>query len=299
MRNTTCCVAAVLAVGCNAQQVPDTAYRYRAALPAYAEGEGPWVVLDEAHRNFHTLEGRYAAFGRILADDGYRVRPGTEPFSLQGLEQVRILAIANALPPDGDWDLPTETAFTPEEIAAVERWVRAGGSLFVIADHMPFGGAAAEFAAAFGFNWINGYALRDDERAEIFRRSDGSLSELSLTNGAVPYERIDSVATFTGSAFLAPPAAQPILHLSAPYSIQLPVQAGTFTDRTARIDGRHFLSGALLEHGLGRVVCFAEAAMFSAQRRGPERLPMGLNQPEAAQNAQFLLNVVHWLDHRL
>lgn len=299
MRIPTSWFAAVLAVGCGAQQVPDTAFRYRAATPAYARDEGPWIVLDEAHRNFHTLEGRYAAFGRILADDGYRMRPGTEPFTQEGLDQVRILAIANALPPDGDWDLPTESAFTPEEIAVVERWVRSGGSLFLIADHMPFGGAAAELAAAFGFNWINGFALRDDERAEIFRRTDGTLNAAPLIDGSRTEERIDSVAIFTGSAFLAPTAARPILHLLAPYTIQLPVQAGTFTDRTARIDGRHFLSGALLEHGLGRVVCFGEAAMFSAQLRGQERLPMGLNQPEAAQNAQFLLNVVHWLDHRL
>ena len=45
----------------------------------------------------------------------------------------------------------------------------------------------------------------------------------------------------------------------------------------------------------GRVAAFGEAAMFSAQLGGPESLPMGMNAPEAGQNAQFLLNVFHWL----
>jgi hypothetical protein len=36
--------------------------------------------------------------------------------------------------------------------------------------------------------------------------------------------------------------------------------------------------------------------MFSAQRSGPkgEGL-MGFNRPSAGQNAQFVLNVLHWL----
>ena len=35
--------------------------------------------------------------------------------------------------------------------------------------------------------------------------------------------------------------------------------------------------------------------MFSAQVSGPDRRPMGMNHPDAAQEAQFLLNVMHWL----
>jgi len=47
--------------------------------------------------------------------------------------------------------------------------------------------------------------------------------------------------------------------------------------------------------GRGRVAVFGEAAMFTAQVSGPERRPMGMNTPTAAQNPQFLLNVMHWL----
>jgi hypothetical protein len=43
------------------------------------------------------------------------------------------------------------------------------------------------------------------------------------------------------------------------------------------------------------VAFFGEAAMFSAQVSGPQRLPMGMNAPLAEQNAQFVLNVLRWL----
>ena len=46
------------------------------------------------------------------------------------------------------------------------------------------------------------------------------------------------------------------------------------------------------------VVLLGEAAMLSAQRAGPEAAPMGMNAPGAEQNAQFALNVLHWLAGR-
>ena len=55
------------------------------------------------------------------------------------------------------------------------------------------------------------------------------------------------------------------------------------------------LQGAVIPFGKGRVAAFGEAAMFSAQVSGPNRMPAGMNDPGAPQNAQFLLNVLHWL----
>ena len=45
----------------------------------------------------------------------------------------------------------------------------------------------------------------------------------------------------------------------------------------------------------GRLAVFGEAAMFSAQVAGPDRMPIGMNAPMAEQNYQFVLNVMHWL----
>jgi hypothetical protein len=60
-----------------------------------------------------------------------------------------------------------------------------------------------------------------------------------------------------------------------------------------RADG--LLQGAAFAFGRGRVAIFGEAGMFTAQRKGVDRVPMGFNDPAASQNPQFILNVLHWL----
>ncbi|MGQ0714649.1 MAG: DUF4350 domain-containing protein [Gemmatimonadaceae bacterium] len=150
-----------------AQQLPDTAFNPRIAQPSYAEGRGPVILIDEAHENFHTAGGRYLAFARLLRRDGYVVRPNTVRLTRAALEGARVLVIANALHERNrdDWDLPTPSAFTAEEVAAMREWVAGGGSLLLIADHMPFPGAVDHLAAAFGvFFIIHGKRVSHDRR---------------------------------------------------------------------------------------------------------------------------------------
>ena len=61
------------------------------------------------------------------------------------------------------------------------------------------------------------------------------------------------------------------------------------------------LQGAVMRHGKGRVAVFGEAAMFTTQviERGGTTIRFGMNDPSAAGNAQFVLNVLHWLSGRL
>ena len=75
----------------------------------------------------------------------------------------------------------------------------------------------------------------------------------------------------------------------------LPEKAWEFSERTPRIAAAGWLQGAVLRLGKGRVAVFGEAAMFSAQISGSEKRPMGMNHPDASENARFLLNVFHWL----
>ncbi len=75
-----------------------------------------------------------------------------------------------------------------------------------------------------------------------------------------------------------------------------PEIAWQFSQSTPRISAAGMFQGAAIRYGNGRVAVFGEAAMFSAQLAGPNRMPAGMNDPSAPQNAQFLLNVVHWLD---
>jgi hypothetical protein len=211
-----------------------------------------------------------------------------------------VLVIANALHARNreDWFLPTPSAFTPAEIAAVEAWVREGGSLLLIADHMPFPGAADGLAAAFGVAMGNGFAYDSTEQVSRFRfsRGNGRLADHPVTNGRDAAERVDSVDSFTGQAFrLIRADAQPLLTLGPGTVLLMPEVAWQFSALTPRMRVDGLLHGAVLRHGRGRVAVFGEAAMFSAQLGGPQRNPMGMNDPGAPQNTQFLLNVLHWL----
>ena len=60
-------------IGCLlfAQQVPDLDYNPKIINPAYTQGKGTIVYIDEAHHNFHTRTGRYAPFAQLLEKDGY------------------------------------------------------------------------------------------------------------------------------------------------------------------------------------------------------------------------------------
>ena len=284
---------------CNSQQIADTSFNFNISNPIYSKGKGTLIFLDEAHHNFHTLEGRYFPFGNLLEKDGYNLTSSHNSFISSSLSSIKILVIANALADDGEWVLPTKSAFTNEEIEAVQKWVSGGGSLFLIADHMPFAGAASGLANAFGFNFIDGFALRKDKRQEIFSRKRNTLTQCILTEGRSGEERIDSIMMFTGQSFKSPENSLNITLLDDDYEVLLPTVAWEFNDSTPRISGQGMVNGAFMEYGKGRLVVMGEAAMFSAQLSGSKKNKTGMNHEHAGQNAQFLLNIIHWLDKKL
>jgi len=282
-----------------AQQVADTLFKPNVGAPAFKEGTGPTVVVDEAHHNFHTMEGRYLAFARLLQKDGYVVKPQRGRFIRSDLDRAKILVISNALAKENvdDWNLPTPSAFDSAEIESVRNWVKDGGSLWLIADHLPFPGAAGPLAAEFGILMGNGFALdaRTEEGRMRFIRADGSLTDHPITRGRNSSERVDSVIAFTGQAFRLEGIGDPLMTLRRDVVLLMPEVAWQFSKLTPRISASGMLQGAVISFGKGRVAAFGEAAMFSAQVSGPNRAPAGMNDPTAPQNAQFLLNVIHWL----
>ena len=288
-----------LAPRASGPQVADDDFAPAVSAPAYARGAGPTVLLDRAHHNMHTADGRYAPFARLLRGDGFVVEPSPDPFTVASLGGADVLVIANALAErnKGDWTLPTPSAFDKDEIEAVQQWVSDGGALMLIADHMPFPGAAARLARAFGILFINGYATDAacSEDEFLFRRSDGSLADHPITRGRSDAESVGAVRTITGQAFRAIGTVDPLLWLAPGSVVLMPSKAWDFSEATPHVPGDGLLQGAVLTHGRGRVAVFGEAAMFSAQVSGPERRPMGMNMPRAGENPQFLLNVMHWL----
>jgi hypothetical protein len=285
----------VLLAGCSRspQQQANPAFEPKVEDPTFAKGDAapPTICVDEGHHNFHTIEGRYAPFAEVLRADGYAVEGVAEGFTAESLQRCDVLVIANALHERNvsDWSLPTPSAFTAEEVASVRAWVEAGGGLWLIADHMPFPGAAQELAGAFGFELANGFAMRSGhEGPDLFTRKDGSLADHPLTQG------IEQVAAFTGEAFRAPSQAQPILVLGEAFVSLEPATAWQFDDATPKREVAGWLQGATLEVGKGRMAMFGEAAMFTSQVVG-EGPPVGLDHPDALGNTQLLRNVARWL----
>jgi hypothetical protein len=284
------------------QQLADTSYNPLILHPEYSPGKGSLVVIDEGHNNYHTLEGRYLPFARLLRQDGYVVNGYNGIIDLSRLNKVRILVIANALNKINvfHWYLPTPSAFSPREIETLKKWVDSGGSLFLIADHMPMGGAAADLAAAFGFRFTNGFAIDTTKGGTaFFYRSDNSLSSNIITNGRDSTERVNKAVTFTGQAFRFPDEAIPILRFDKRYTLLETDTAWVFDSTTKFIPlDSTWSQGAFMDYGKGRLVMFGEAAMFTAQLAGPQQSRIGMNSSFAEENYKLLLNIIHWLDRR-
>lgn len=285
------------------QQAPDTAFagKINVRTPEYGPGKGPLVLIDGAHNNFHRANGNFAPLKILLEKDGYNVKSLDSSITEKRLSGCHILVISNALAENnvGRWYMPIYPAFTEEEVKAVKNWVAKGGRLLLIADHMPFAGAANNLANAFGFNYINGFAdncFRCWPPSSFYTKNKSLASPLAT--GRNENEKIDSVAAFTGSAFSIPGKAIPVLSFSANDTVLITDTAWQINNKTIRQSLEGKVMGALLKTGKGKVAMFGEAAMFTAQlRRNNE--PVGFNSPEAPQNIQFILNVFHWLSANL
>jgi len=280
------------------QQIADTSYNPVIQNPAYGIGLGPVVFIDEGHHNFHTMDGRYQAFAKLLERDGYMVKGYRGSFEKKRLKEGEILVISNALNEINmeHWYLPILSAFAEPEIKIVKRWVKHGGSLFLIADHMPMAGAAKDLAAGFGFTFSNGFAVQKEPGGpDSFNIEEGTLKENLITKGRDSTESVRQIVSFTGQAFEIPDDATPILVFNENYVNLMPDTAWVFNDQTPSIDATGWSQGAYKAFGKGKVVVFGEAAMFTAQLAGPAQYKAGMNNEIAKENYRLLLNIMHWL----
>ncbi len=275
------------------QQFADPEFNTAVERPAYTKNL-PRVLFDEAHNNFHTATGRYKPFADLIINDGYRVVVNRKPFNEKSLETFKILVIANATGAEEmDDEGADQPAFTEEECEAVNRWVRGGGSLLLIADHAPFGGAAEILAKRFGVEMSKGYTFDKEHSREVpshlvFSRENKLLLDHPITQGRNPDERVNRIQTFTGQSLKGPAGSTNFLQL-APSAIDKP--APTHGEETSAA-GR--AQGLALKVGKGRVVIMGEAALLSAQVVGREKEPVGMNVP-GIDNRQLALNIMHWL----
>ncbi|MEO7358762.1 MAG: hypothetical protein ABI120_00435 [Gemmatimonadaceae bacterium] len=181
-----CALASASSRRACAQQVADSGFVPATGPARWPLGTGPMLALDEAHSNFHTLDGRYLVFGRMASGIGFQVAPLRSAFTDESLRDVKVLVIANALNArnaKNNWALPTPSAFTASEIAAVRRFIERGGGLLLVADHMPFAGAAEDLGRAVGVQFANGYAFEsyapDAVSILSYRQRGGLVSPLT------------------------------------------------------------------------------------------------------------------------
>jgi hypothetical protein len=274
----------------------DRSFHPEIRYPAYPEGKGPVILIDEAHNNFHTAEGTYMPFAAVLTRDGYVVKRAKKKITTDLLRSCSILVIADAQPPSQKGLPPT---FSDQEIDILNAWVKKGGALFLITDHMPDPRTIEKFALSFGIQVNNGYVLNGflsgEERPLVFQRADGTLTDHPITNGRNPSEKIRSVATFAGSAFKADPGFEPLMIFGPERRSWMPKEYWKFPPGTPNISVAGWFQGGVSEFGAGKIAFFSEAAMFTAQIFDQGRVRAGMNHPLGKDNAQFLLNVVHWL----
>ena len=289
-------LATVLVAIIHAQQVADPDFVATVAKPAYKHN-GPKVLFDEAHHNFHTTTGRYKPFADLMGNDGYQFTPNKQKFSADVLKGYRILVIANARGADSANDAEASNpAFTDEESDAVRDWVKAGGSLLLIADHAPNGAANQILADRFSVDMGKGFTT-DPQNSEaasnnsfiIYTRDSGRLVDHSITRGRNDSERVNKIIAFTGQSLRGPANGIAFMKL-----------ADTARDRMVRADTQTVSAagraqGIVMKFGKGRVIVLGEAAMLSAQiSGGPNQRRFGMNWP-GIDNRQLALNIMHWL----
>src|SRR5260370_1976153 len=120
--------ASILFSAIHAQQVADPNFDAKVTHPAYAKN-GPKVLFDEAHNNFHTASGRYKPFADLITNDGYQVTPNQQKFSAETLKGYDILVISNALgAPRMNLPDPPNPAFAHAAYDAVRHSVTAAAA---------------------------------------------------------------------------------------------------------------------------------------------------------------------------
>jgi hypothetical protein len=278
-----------------AQQVADPNFDTKVARPAYAKKKHPRVLFDEAHNNFHTASGRYKPFADLVTSDGYVVTPNKLKFTRDALKGSDVLVISNALgAPQMGTPEASNPAFTDEECDAVREWVRAGGSLLLIADHAPMGAANQKLGERFGVGMSKMFTLDQSNTPKednnpgfiVYTRGRG-LAPHPITNGRDPSERVNRVIAFTGQSLKAPAEATAFMRLADTAMDALPGGG-------APVPARGRAQGVAMKFGKGRVVVLGEAAMLTAQLGGPNKTPFGMNRP-GTDDRQLALNIMHWL----
>jgi hypothetical protein len=211
------------------------------------------------------------------------LRTNAEELGLEQGKAASVLVVANAQAPAGS---PADaSAFTEQEVIALESWVREGGSLLLVADRAPFGAPARALAKAFGVTL--------DNNTVLVKQADGSPSgELTIDvnkygERAHPlFDRVLTVVYVVGESLSGP-------------GVILRAPDGAYGGSTPQAaDGPPAAGKPLMlafDHGKGRVVVIGDGGVVSAFGSASGNAHRGISEGD---NARFVRNLFKWLATR-
>ena len=302
-------IVGIVVLVANRERPYDRAFDGRVTDPAY-RADGPVVLYDEGHLNTHTTTAGYKPLADLMRSDGYNLRVSRQPLTAAALGGVTVLVLVLA---QGANDTNDDPAYSDAEGAAIEGWVRRGGSLLLITDHWPYGSAvsslARRFDVAMGAGLVQDTAHHDPDRGDshlVFSEQNGLLRDHPIVRGRSEAERVRRVLTFTGQSVQGPATGVAFLALSDAATERPPGPAQAVRDGgdlrvtmeygdPISVAGK--AQGLALQAGAGRVVVLGEAGMLRAQRPRNGQL-VGMNVP-GYDNRKLALNIMHWLSRAL
>lgn len=300
IRNLTILFFWMMSISLYGQQILDSSFVGKVFNPAYEQSKGPKILIDQAHNNGATLQPSFTVLSNILKEDGYNLSINSNELSIEEIRQFDVLVIVDPVAEENidNWELPTPSAFKNSEIDAINHFVKEGGSLFLVADHMPFSGASQKLAQSFGVNFINGFAIDTLQWDLIkFNRDTNSLKQHPIIDGRNYSEAIFEIGSYYGQCFtISNFEFTPILVFNDDNVVSYqPQRAWRFDSETQTIPAKGLYQGVAGEYGKGRIVILGDSSLVGAYLIGKNARPIGLNSIEVKDNFQFILNIVHWL----
>lgn len=279
------------------------------ASPLWSSG-GPAVLVDNAHWNAGTAEGRLRAFAGLLAADGYRVLPGANGTRAETLVDAKISVVVDPLGILGlarTWAGTVgasgmaffdDDALLTQEIETTVQWVENGGSLLLVADPSPYARGSRGLAARLGVGMRErlvvdvGHAEPASPNWLVFSRETDLLGVHPILDGGADLPPVNRVVAFGVQALVPPADATPLLRLS-------PSAAEVARDGDPPTSGQPvagLAAAVALERGRGRVVVLGDSHLLTVEATSTGALG-GLGWP-GSHNERFTRAVMRWLAFR-
>ncbi len=282
---------------------------YRHAFEPLIEKHDTRVLIDRFHKTIYTNEGAETGAHvmlEIMSRDGFGVTYAESTLGDDALDDADILII-HGLPND-EVELDNGAVFwksplSDEEVAAIVRFVDAGGGLYLSLSHFPNGSGALPLLEALAVKFRDGY-LYSKEYPSFTDPENGRCSHyfgMSSAEGTMNAQHpiIKSGLTVEKVDYLCGAAI-----FRNPEDAVLPFPAGSENynqDDTISEASDHYAGMIAFDYGKGKVVVAADQGMFRNfifTFDSGERVYVTITSPNN-DNANLFVNMMRWLSPKI